>query len=185
MAQQMTVHYVDDLDGSEATATVPFGVDGYTYEIDLSDENAMKLRDALAPFVEAARHVSGRKPTRPGGTAPAKADPGQTRAMREWARSNGFKVSDRGRVPSEVIKAYHSRDAAKPATTDTVKGDATPSDQPVTLSVVPDPFQADPAPDSDDAVLAWWTGVKKKPAPKGNKVSAPMRREFRAEVLDA
>ena len=48
MAQQVNVKFVDDLDGSDAAGTVSFGLDGKTYEIDLSDDNAAKLRDSLA-----------------------------------------------------------------------------------------------------------------------------------------
>src|ERR687890_2480042 len=61
MAQQRTVRFVDDLDGSEASGTVDFGLDGRRYEIDLSDDNAATLRDALAPFVGAARKSGGRE----------------------------------------------------------------------------------------------------------------------------
>ena len=59
MAQQVNVKFVDDLDGSDAAATVSFGLDGTAYEIDLSDDNAAKLRDSLAVFVGAARSKSG------------------------------------------------------------------------------------------------------------------------------
>ena len=55
----------DDLDGSEAEETVEFGLDGAFYEIDLSEDNAERLRDALAEYVEHARRSGGRK--RPGG----------------------------------------------------------------------------------------------------------------------
>jgi len=48
MAQQTTVRFVDDLDGSDASGTFDFSLDGRQYQIDLSDENAAKLRDALA-----------------------------------------------------------------------------------------------------------------------------------------
>ena len=60
MAQQVNVKFVDDLDGSDAAGTVSFGLDGKTYEIDLSDENTDKLHEALAPFIEAGRSVGGR-----------------------------------------------------------------------------------------------------------------------------
>ena len=59
MAQQVNVKFVDDLDGSDAAGTVSFGLDGRTYEIDLSDDNAAKLRDSLASFVAAARKRGG------------------------------------------------------------------------------------------------------------------------------
>ena len=60
MAQQTTVRFIDDLDGSDASGTFDFAIDGRQYQIDLSDENAAKLRDALAPYVGAARKAGGR-----------------------------------------------------------------------------------------------------------------------------
>ena len=50
MAQQTTVRFIDDLDGSDASGTFDFSLDGRNYQIDLSDENAAKLRDVLAPY---------------------------------------------------------------------------------------------------------------------------------------
>ena len=60
MAQQTTVRFVDDLDGSEAVGTVTFSLDNRAYEIDLSDENTDKLHEALAPFIEHGRKAGGR-----------------------------------------------------------------------------------------------------------------------------
>ena len=59
MATMTTVTLVDDLDGSEASESVSFALDGASYEIDLSDDNAEKLRDALAGYVASARRVDG------------------------------------------------------------------------------------------------------------------------------
>ena len=42
MAQQTTVRFIDDLDGSDAVGTVTFSLDNRSYEIDLSDENTDK-----------------------------------------------------------------------------------------------------------------------------------------------
>jgi hypothetical protein len=113
MAQKVTVTLVDDLDGSEAEETVEFGLDGASYQIDLSEDNAERLRDALAEYVEHARRSGGRKraSTRPAGrpARPATADREQNQAIRAWARKQGMKVSDRGRIPSEVIDAYNSQ----------------------------------------------------------------------------
>jgi hypothetical protein len=113
MAQKVTVTLVDDLDGSTAEETVEFGLDGVAYQIDLSDDNATKLRDALAEFVAGARRAGGRKrgAGRPAGTKarPASADREQNQAIREWARKQGHKVSDRGRIPAEVLEAYHQQ----------------------------------------------------------------------------
>jgi hypothetical protein len=114
MAQKVTVTLVDDLDGSTAEETVEFGLDGVSYTIDLSSGNAGKLRDALADFVGSARRAGGRKrvgPGRPVGVKarPASADREQNQAIREWARKQGMKVSDRGRIPAEVLDAYHQQ----------------------------------------------------------------------------
>lgn len=114
MAQKVTVSLVDDLDGSEAEETVEFGLDGAFYEIDLSEENAERLREALAEYVEHARRSGGRK--RPAGRGPAgraprtaSADREQNQAMREWARKQGMNISDRGRIPKEVAEAYNAQ----------------------------------------------------------------------------
>jgi hypothetical protein len=113
MAQKVTVTLVDDLDGSRAEETVEFGLDGVSYQIDLSDDNASKLRDALAEFVAGARRAGGRKrgAGRPvvAKARPASADREQNQAIREWARKQGMKVSDRGRIPAEVLEAYHQQ----------------------------------------------------------------------------
>jgi hypothetical protein len=102
MAQKVNIVLIDDVDGSEAEETVTFGLDGVSYEIDLNAKNAGKLRDALASYVGNARRVSGRR-----GRRATKTDLGpSTREIRDWARSNGYDVSDRGRVPAEIREAY-------------------------------------------------------------------------------
>ena len=108
MAKQTTVVMVDDLDGSQATEQVEFGVDGTSYEIDLSAANSAKLREALAPFISAARRPGGRRsPSAPSPARPA-SDRVQNQAIREWAAAHGMKISERGRIPSNVLEAYHS-----------------------------------------------------------------------------
>jgi hypothetical protein len=113
MAQKVLVSLVDDLDGSEADETVEFGLDGINYSIDLSNENAEELRDALAQYVEHARRAGGRKragrPSAKPAASSASVDREQNQAIRAWARKNGFQVSDRGRIPSEVVEAYHKK----------------------------------------------------------------------------
>ena len=112
VAKQTTVVLVDDLDGSEAVEQVEFAVDGRSYEIDLSAANSAKLRDALAPFVSAARRAGGRRsapaaaPPRATPARPA-ADRVQNQAIREWAVAQGMKISERGRIPTNVLTAYH------------------------------------------------------------------------------
>lgn len=116
MAQQVFVSLVDDIDGSEADETVQFGLDGVTYEIDLSEHNAGDLRDAMAQYIEYARRSGGRKRTKERVSAPAQPatnDREQNQAIRAWARDSGFEISDRGRIPGEVVEAYHNQTPTK------------------------------------------------------------------------
>lgn len=108
MAKKTTVTLVDDLDGSQAEEQVMFAVDGRSYEIDLSAANGARLRDALAPFISAARRAGGRRGS--GGAAVVtrpSTDREQNQAIREWAVQQGMKISERGRIPSNVLDAYH------------------------------------------------------------------------------
>lgn len=104
MAQRVHVILEDDMDGSSADETVAFGLDGTTYEIDLSAKNAEKLRESLAAYIGVARRASRGGGTRRSGRSRT----GGTSAsdVRDWARANGFSVSDRGRVSAEVRSAY-------------------------------------------------------------------------------
>ena len=110
MAKKVQVTLVDDIDGSEAVETVGFALDGSSYEIDLSKANAAKLRDALSSYVANARRAGQVRVAGAGrsGRATARADREQIQAVREWARRNGHKVSDRGRVPASVLDAYNA-----------------------------------------------------------------------------
>ncbi|MBW0119212.1 histone-like nucleoid-structuring protein Lsr2 [Pseudonocardia abyssalis] len=110
MAKHTTVTLVDDIDGSEADEQVEFAIDGKAYEIDLSTANSSRLRDALAPFVSAARRSGGRRSSGGSSATPAarpSTDREQNQAIREWAVAQGMKISERGRIPSNVLEAYH------------------------------------------------------------------------------
>jgi hypothetical protein len=110
MARKTQVILIDDLDEGQADETVTFGLDGSTYEIDLSSKNASALRDALAKYVGAA-HRLARSGSRAGGVqgrGAATTDREQTQAIRAWARRNGHTVSDRGRIPANIVEAYHA-----------------------------------------------------------------------------
>ncbi len=106
MAQKVNIVLVDDLDGSEANETVSFALDGTSYEIDLNDKNADKLRSVLAGYVGNARKVAGRR-SKPAKRTVTSEGP-SAREVRDWARSNGFKVPDRGRIPADVREAFDS-----------------------------------------------------------------------------
>ncbi len=108
MAKHTTVTLVDDLDGGEADEQVQFSVDGRSYEIDLSSKNAGKLRDSLAPYVSAARRSGGRAASGSSSSNGSSAsERAVNRAVREWAVAQGMKISERGRIPSSVLEAYH------------------------------------------------------------------------------
>src|SRR3954452_4501248 len=118
MAQKTVVSLVDDLEGTEAAETVEMALDGVTYQIDLSDKNAQALRAIFAPYVAAARRTGGRRsPGRPRSSSASSSSTGVAtrgrealKQIRDWAKSNGWTVSDRGRLPKNVIEAYDNRD---------------------------------------------------------------------------
>jgi hypothetical protein len=110
VARIESVELVDDLDPTvTATETVEFELDGKRYEIDLSDTNTEALRDALAPYIAAARpagkpNKTG-KPGRPRRDTPSR---DENQAIREWARNHGMDVAERGRISTEIVDAYHA-----------------------------------------------------------------------------
>ena len=108
MAQKIQTLFIDDLDGSEADGTVRFGLDGTDYEIDLNGEHAQELRDALARYVTAARRAGGsaQRPARNGRKAPKNGL--NTTEIREWAKTQGIDVKDRGRVPAELVVKFQA-----------------------------------------------------------------------------
>lgn len=103
VAQRVVVTLFDDIDGGEAAETVAFGLDGKSYEIDLNQTNAKKLRKALAPFLEAGRKQSkSGKVYRHTSVTPAPA------AVRAWAQSHQMDVPPRGRIPKRVYEAFEA-----------------------------------------------------------------------------
>ena len=117
MVQKHQVVLHDDLDGSPAHQTVQFGLDGHHYEIDLKDEHAHQLRDAMGRFVAAGRKVTPtRGPGRPAGRRTSvrrvgTPDRERLAAIREWARANGHQVADRGRIPAQIVADYDAAQA--------------------------------------------------------------------------
>ena len=104
MAQKVNIVLVDDLDGTEATETVTFGLDGSSYEIDLNDANAAALREALSGYVGHARKSSGGSRRRK--SAGSSSSSSNTKDVREWAKSQGMEVSERGRISADIQQAY-------------------------------------------------------------------------------
>lgn len=115
MARRIVHQLVDDIDGTLLEAgegeTVLFSLDGVAYEIDLTEENANALRSALERYTNAARAVSSSRATSSAASAGRKRRrSGQQdfSAVREWAKQNGYQVSERGRVPASVLEAYEA-----------------------------------------------------------------------------
>jgi hypothetical protein len=106
MAQRVNVVLVDDIDGSDASETVGFALDGVDYEIDLSDKHAAALRDAVSLYVGHARRTGGRRKGGRRSSAPAATGDVSAADIRAWARENGWDVPERGRVSAEVREAY-------------------------------------------------------------------------------
>ncbi len=111
MAKRVNVVLEDDIDKTEPAETVTFALDGVQYEIDLSQENADRLREAVALYIAHGRRAGGRRRGGSGGggrsTSTAKSSGGPAAAeIRAWARDNGFDVPDRGRISAEVREAY-------------------------------------------------------------------------------
>jgi hypothetical protein len=101
MATRVLTSLQDDIDGSDATQTIRFALDGIEYEIDVSDRNANRLRNSLGDFIAHGRKVGGRRARR--STSSGKVD---TKAIRKWAKANGIDVNSRGRISTEVVERY-------------------------------------------------------------------------------
>ena len=100
MAQKVQTLLIDDIDGGAAEGTVRFGLDGTSYEIDLSVAHQAELRGALARFIAAGRKAPGAGPRRAAGGGASAPE------VRAWARSQGIEVKDRGRIPAGIVARY-------------------------------------------------------------------------------
>ncbi|MFF4591483.1 Lsr2 family protein [Amycolatopsis sp. NPDC001319] len=125
MAKKVTIEISDDTDGSPADQTIPFGLDGVTYEIDLSASNAEALRSALQPYMTVARRTGGRRVKLAVGQSTdgtskqpqTVTDHPTTHAIRSWAQNNGYEVAAHGRIARSVLDAHHSSRQARSSRT--------------------------------------------------------------------
>lgn len=108
MAQKVHIVLEDDIDGGEATETLSFALDGTSYEIDLNDKNAARLRDALALYVANGRKVASGRGRRSAAKSGGARGEHSAREIRDWARSHGHDVPDRGRIPASVREAFEA-----------------------------------------------------------------------------
>jgi hypothetical protein len=118
MSRKVSVLYVDDLSGTEIPegegGAVSFALDGHEYEIDLSNENADKMRDVLGRYVKAARRVtrssSSSRRSSSGASGRSDADRHRTQEIRAWAENAGLMPKGRkGRIPGAIIEQWESR----------------------------------------------------------------------------
>lgn len=109
MARKIVHQLIDDLDGTVLEPgegeSISFSLDGKSYEIDLTEKHAAKLRDAFATYISAGRRVSAASAASPA-TQRRRTNQRDYGPIREWAKKNGYTVSDRGRVPAAVLEAY-------------------------------------------------------------------------------
>jgi hypothetical protein len=108
MAHRVTVALEDDLDGGPAAETVRFAYEGTDYEIDLSTKNVAAFQRQLAPFIEHARRAGRAASRRPRRTAASRQRSGDIRA---WAKEHGIALSERGRIPANVVEQYQAATA--------------------------------------------------------------------------
>jgi hypothetical protein len=108
MAKKTVVILSDDLDGSEASESIQFALDGTEYEIDLNNDNANELRGALERFTAVARKTSGGR-SRPSGRKSSSSHGGpDAKAVRQWAAENGIQVNTRGRIQADIVEKYEA-----------------------------------------------------------------------------
>jgi hypothetical protein len=106
VARQVAAVSCRVIHGSEAVETIQFSIDGARYEIDLNAKHAKKLRDGIAKFVGGARKVSGTT-KRPGRSRHSvRHSREHLQAVRDWARRQGYELSDRGRVPAAIMAEF-------------------------------------------------------------------------------
>ena len=116
MAQKVVREFIDDIDGSAAERTFTFAVDGTVYEIELSSANIAEFQSAIGGFIESARKVratsNGQRQRGGSPTDDLRERRERLNEVREWARKNGYSVSDRGRVSAEVLAAFENQGSA-------------------------------------------------------------------------
>lgn len=108
MAKKTVVLLEDDIDGSEASQTVSFALDGTEYEIDLNDDHANELREVLERFTSAGRKVTGGRGSKAASPRTSTRGGPTAKAVRKWATENGIQVNARGRIQADVVEQYEA-----------------------------------------------------------------------------
>ena len=178
MASRTTVTLVDDLDGDTADETVPFALDGATYEIDLSSEHAEGLRAALEQYVAAGRRTGGRRsspastPTR-SSTPTAGSSRARNQEIRTWATSHGVTLGDRGRIPNNVVAAFEAGDPSR-----------LDGREPADTSAASNGVDSQPAPASSSPAVVEEPAASGEEPPGRDGLTAAERETIRAWAVD-
>lgn len=108
MAKKHITQLIDDLDGSviDRGTTVHFSLEGRAYEIDLSDDNARRLRDDFGPYISAGRAVAANPVLVKKSSRPRALPTRDLVDVRAWAEENGHAINSRGRISAAVLEAY-------------------------------------------------------------------------------
>lgn len=106
MAKQTNVTVTDDLDGSTNATEVAFSLNGESWTIDLNAKNRTALEKALKPYIAKATKQGRRRPVSSSRKTTGPASRTDLPAVRDWAKTNGHQVSDRGRISAIVQQAY-------------------------------------------------------------------------------
>lgn len=113
MAQKIETVLIDDIDGSHADTTIRFGLNGAEYEIDLNATHAEELRKAVGQYLEVGRRANGNARRASQGTARRSTGGGlKSSEIRDWAKSQGMDVKERGRIPSELVVKFRAATSA-------------------------------------------------------------------------
>jgi hypothetical protein len=107
VAQKVSVTFACDYDSKEIPSgeqlTRTFSLDGRDYEIDLCEKHSQKFDEVVKRFADKARRATSRIPRTKRRTT---AHRQRSAEIRSWAKRSGMTVSDRGRIPTQVIRDY-------------------------------------------------------------------------------
>jgi hypothetical protein len=115
MPQIQIVRLLDDVEYAEgheveATETRELTVGGVRYRTVLCEANAKDFDADMERWTEHAEKITGShssgKSKAVGATKSKPKGDDRSVQVREWARTQGMQVSDRGRLPAEIVAAY-------------------------------------------------------------------------------
>ena len=122
MAKTVRIFLTCDLHGQndqvEGMASIAFGYEGKLLELDVCRQHFDQFTETVSPWATAARSYGtfgappmeseGKPRTRRESSGESRSmSKAQLAAVRDWARSNGLTVSERGRISAKVIEAFN------------------------------------------------------------------------------